>query len=257
MLSAVLMLGSCSKSNDSKPKEESCKVESVQTTTPAGDAWSSSYTYDNQNRVKKTTYNSGDYETYTYQSDKITLESSSTGTYSSNAVYNLDSKGRIVKITANYGTTDLKYNNDGYLSELKFTTTIETSDPSFTRTFEYAGGNLNKVTTQYDKGDLKTSVYTISYSENSADEASLKIIGGDYWFTDNIYVYLGDVANFLGKGSKNLISKIDIIDTDSNGGSSNFIINYTYQKDAKGNITSMKETQGTDERTYNFTYTCK
>lgn len=260
MLSAVLMLGSCSKSNDdSKPKEESCKVESMQRKGEAEKT--SSFTYDDKGRIQKLDYNGdesfGYTKTFTYQTNKIVADYKYIGnndTY--NETYNLDAGGRIASIVLpDEGlTTSFSYNSEGYLSKIVLTNN-DSSDPyTETSTFTYSDGNLVKiVTVSEDSGSSSTWTENISYSDQSSRESLVQAVAVTRLLESSHFgVGYYEIINLFGKPSKNLISKVE------HAGSFPHTDTYTYQKDAKGNIISVKENSETfGATTYNFTYSCK
>lgn len=271
MLSAVLMLGSCSKSNDdSKPKEETCRVESIQNVSDKGTFnWSKSYTYDEKGRMKTSDYKEeyngelvGYIEAFTYQSDKIIVEADS-----DNELYNLDASGRIASITFEEGSTNFSYNSEGYLS--KITSSYNYSKPyTETSTLTYSNGNLIKIVTisESSGSTLIERVSNITYTNESVKVGLVQDIVTDHLFELAHDGISENIAGFLGKRSKNLISKVDMLEK-GYGDESNHTTTYTYQKDTENNIKSMKEVSKSFyddvnkdtsyEETYNFTYVCK
>lgn len=225
MLSAGLIVSACSKSNNESKPVLSCKVKSVESLFNADSQEKLFYTYDDKGKIVRIdhgTATSTNYETLAYQTDKIIVSSPSNGT----VTYTLDASGRI--ISGDQFT--FKYNTDGYLIEAKRTGTNDV----LTLTFTYQNGNLTKFDNIHlvNGQSVDPSNTVIEYTTDASQD-----IAGSGNPIGNFSFSKGILASYFGKASKNLIAK----DTFKSIGSADEVTSYTYQKDDKGNITSVKK----------------
>ncbi len=242
MLSASLMLGSCSKNEevtDSTPKTTECKIASIKTKSLTSDGmrdssvWQTeSYSYDDKGRLSKIHTVSTEFiadHLYEYQADKIIVDGKEK--------FSLDAQGRISGMIEPYTGNPITftYNAEGYLSEMNMPKSGNTAS------FTYTDGNLTKVV----KG---STTFNISYTNEPLKNDLLygyifKNVFSMYDFSPSL------VSQFLGKASKNSISKIEV------SPKSQFIsdVEFTYNKDADGNVTSFKA----GNMGYDLTYNCQ
>lgn len=225
---SLLILTSCKKDKDKQPdkKEEVCSLtEGTYTAkrTGVGQFGKTTYTYDDKGRVSTFKWNAVNNpytEQYTYSNDQITA------TINNGLIitYKLDNAGRISKASYSDGSKEINYtyNVDGYLIQ-------EASTDGSSSKYTYTDGNLT--TDAYtDKNPEYSHTATIAYNNDAAknnfiDEQAVN------WLPKH---YNAALKAYFGKTSKNLPSK----SFDSNG----FYENYTYDKDAKGNIVKFTTT---------------
>lgn len=248
LMLSLFLLTACSKSDsdDSQPATTTCTVKTMEYLENNKSDDKLFLTYNDKGKVIRIdhgTANSADYETYDYQTGKIVLfDKIASSGKSETITFNLDANSRITSVD---GYT-FKYNADGYLSESKETGSGFTS----TTTYTYTGGNLTKIdyVDTYGTTTEKSST-TIDYNTDAYQS-----IGG-YGsalanFSFNEY---GALIDYYGKPSKNLISK----DTFKSTGYPDDVTTYTYVKDEKGKVTSMKLDRGQMKNELNLVYDCK
>lgn len=246
----IILLTSCTKSEDSKsevkPEANTCLVKTVEFLVNNTSNDKRFFTFNDMGKVTRIdhgTQNSNDYETFDYQSGKIVVYDSKN--YYGNAetlTFNLDANSRIIGV----GNNTFKYNTDGYLVEAK-----EIGD-GVTRIFtlSYTGGNMVKIDylNTYPGGSEKSTT-VLEYSSDA-----YRSIGGfgnaliNFEFNGH-----GVLTEFYGKTQKNLIAK-NIFTPPSGSG---HVTKYTYQKDDKGKIISMKLNNDVDNIELKVTYDCK
>ncbi len=276
MLSAVgvLTIASCSKSkNEPTPEEpivKGCTVKTIENIVPNNGNSEDKrfYTYDQNKNVTRIDFaieKSTDFQTFSYAKDKIIkysehLEDGEKET--EELTYKLDAQGRVVSITeASQSSTILfSYNAEGFLSEAKET---DPEDKTVnTKTYTYTNGNLTKVVNQTVgvSGVEFTNTSTITYSNEflNNDVVSSKVHA--VVIPDD----MDDLTAFMGKRSKNLPTQIVTVENYIPMPQYNrtFTIQFTYQKDAKENVTSLKLSQTSIpvetpyQEEFKFTYNC-
>lgn len=247
MLSAVglLIVASCSKSkNAPEPdKEQTCNVKLVEHTYTSGSGSKTDkyyYSYDGEGRITRVDYGkeqSGEFQTFTYASNKVTWK----GVEGETEVYNLDANGKVTTAVQGDDILKFKYNTDGQLIEVGTGDDVET--------FTYLNGNL--VTSSFD-GKLWMN---LSYGNNEVRNSIVySWVFGELLDYDEIGYR---VAPFIGKLSKNLPSKIVY-----EPGDDQTTADLSYTTDATGKLSSVKMVSSygasssfTSE--YKFTYECK
>lgn len=223
-------------------------------------------------RIDFHTLRSTDFATITYEKSKITMNFEliyEGEKETEQSVYTLDAQGRIASYPDNYLQTvsNVSYNSDGYLSMIKKQyTDPETDDATTeTQTFTYTAGNLTDVVFERTTaaGLVEKTSSTISYG---TDELSNDIVAGkvfDAVLHDDVNEIL---VSFFGKKSKNLATKVVSVETHSESSShTTESFEFSYQKDAKGNIISIKnkQTSVSGSNSYEFnheeklTFECK
>lgn len=248
MLSAVMLtVASCKKSNDDEGTETktSCQLTSSTNVITGGASGSFSYNYDGDGKITKyvlTGVQNANTTVYTYSASQITEVTTyvNNGTPTTGTViYNRDSQGRIISIhgsnssTAVVSNTNFIYNTDGYLSQSTYIDNLSyTSNNPIIEKFTYANGNLIGIE------EVDDNKATLTYGSQMAND--------NYIYPDRT-AYLPDeqfspLRKFLGKQSKNLISKITVDNGDAD--------TFTYQLDGNSNVSSTNITS-----TYNSNFT--
>ena len=225
----LMIVASCKKDDDDKQPEKNpnaCLLtESTYTAkrTGVGQVGKTTYTYDNKGRINTLKWNAANdpyVDEYTYSNDQITVKRN-------NGViitYKLDASGKIIK--ANYTDsrkeTNYTYNTDGYLIQ-------EVSTDGSSTKYAYTDGNLTS-DAYTDNNPTYSHTATIQYNNDAAKNNFIdeQLVN---WLPQH---YNKALRAYFGKASKNLPSK----SFDSNG----FYENYTYEKDAKGNIVKFTTT---------------
>lgn len=216
-------------------------AKSIRFTGKTSDGLSSStteyYTYDANNRLVKVAYSTMKGESnYSYNPTSIKTNHPKT----EQLEYSLDEKGRIVS-AQKPGTPykiAVKYTPEGLVSELLLDAKNHTS-------FSYTNGALSKVV---DIADKKTTTFTVSTGQDSIKNTFL--MGNCFFdlfgltsyqshFITKIYRdILGNMASHSSVIPSLGFSKVTIESTDPNIQGT---IEYTYQKDEKGKVTTVKE----------------
>lgn len=241
MLSAACMLivASCSKNKTEPEQETTCKVKLVEHVHNGGtDKYY--YSYDSEGRITRVDYGtaqSTEFETFTYASNTVTWNGGG-----DTEVYNLDANGRVTSANQGSDVLNFKYNTEGQL--------IETGIGSDIETFTYLNGNLS--TANYGSSPWSIFTYGSEFSSNA--------IVYSWVYQDKFLDFdeiSGRVIPFIGKKSNNLPNKII-----TNPGVDQTTNDYTYIKDATGNITSVQVaiTEAPNVKSteiYRFTYDCK
>ena len=288
MLSAIslLTIASCSKSKNEPVQEETpteklsdCLVKSTENLSSSdGTIYSNKafITYNDLQKITRIDYDvekSTDFKTFTYEKSKITIRAENTSNRANETderIYTLDAQGRIASSPDDYrnAVTNFSYNTEGYLAVVKKTYVDSDTKENITetKTYSYTDGNLTKMIYEISS---PTKVFykgtsTISYLNDALENSVVASKVFDSITPDEVDENL---ISFIGKKSKNLPGKVvsvDIyLDPISNGTST---FQFTYQKDAKGNVTSLKTSQSTiytngNTYSYNeedkFSYTCK
>lgn len=247
---AILILSSCSKNDGGTAPEQvnGCSLTSVTNTVilhGAPESWQESFTYDSQHKINRIDYenrNSIDSDTLIYDKNKIYVAARSYF-YDPNdphkSVYTLDNRGRIVSSTDNYNQTStvFSYNAEGFLSQKKESYFGNQSlyRPNVIQLYSYMNGNLTKIIHQHIYGaEVRTiNTITISYTNNKLKNVILfSKIFQPYFLLDRS---LRNLMGFLGKGSKNLPSKI-VMQMNYPNQQNTETTEYTYQKDTKENV---------------------
>ncbi|WGQ11983.1 hypothetical protein QG516_10065 [Pedobacter gandavensis] len=238
-VAGLLIVASCKKDNKAV-SENVCLITESTYKEPAKDPETSFYTYDAESRltnvryVQKNGYNHT--KDYTYSDLEIIEEEKySNSTYVNK--YTLDAMGRIVKETYPYSVVLYVYNLDGYLIEIKRSSS---SYPLKTISkYAYTDGNLTSVEFEDD--------YTVNFTYTNESAR------------DNFYSEIEFPNNNLlrgryGKTSKNLVA----VATQIKKGVVAYSASYAYKKDAAGNVI-LATAIGSDGKTYaiNSTYNCK
>ncbi|RAJ26337.1 DUF4595 domain-containing protein [Pedobacter cryoconitis] len=186
--------------------------------------------------------------TFTYSNSQIIETFTNTGGSKFTKIYKLDNQGRIVESNNYSGEFQLyySYNKDGYLSKINY---FVRNQLAYSRELVYTGGNLTKVIETEKNGIvLPDGNITIEYNDMGFKEN---------FFIAYEYIPPGDdvspvVLKYMGKSSKNLVSKI--IASPKN------INIYTYELDKKGNIIKLYHLNPGSANTYtpsSFSYNCK
>ncbi len=209
-------------------------LESYQNANDLGNSFSLSY--DTQNRL---TQIKGSQTTrkFSYQTGKIVVSDEQVI-----IIYTLDGSGKITEAKAveigssNEETIRMKYDNEGYLKELK------SSAYNITTTFTYTNGELTKVEEvelgyNFNSNIIRTS--EIAYTDEVSNNAFVysQILPE---FTDGILRhYLSYLLiPTLGKPTKRLIDTINY-NVIIGGINNNSVRNFTYLKDQNDNITKV------------------
>ena len=247
MLSAValLVVASCKKTlNDKdKSKEETCSLKEMITTYDGSDDLKTVYKYDDQGRVTQMQYADDNYaENYTYSATQI-KEVINDGSDVITTTFQLDATGKIVSASTKYpasmsyydSTSEYIYNAEGYLGELKRTTTGVNGTTTSSK-YTYANGNLTSI-----KSASSTTIITYT-NEEIPSNFYLDLPNGYPLFATHA------LKKYFGKVSKNMILKV----TWQSGFES-----YSYEKDAKGQVNKVTSTydDGTEEVSA-ITYNC-
>lgn len=286
MLSTIslLTLASCSKRIPEITIEEpieklsECLVTSSDYITTSGEeinSYKRFFSYNAKQKVTRIdfhTLKSTEFATITYEKSKITMNFElfyEGEKETEQLVYTLDAQGRITSYPDDYLQTvsNVTYNSDGYLSMVKkqYIDPETNNATTETQTFSYTAGNLTNVVFERTTtaGVVEKTLSTISYG---TDEPSNDIVAGkvfDAIFHDDVNEIL---VSFFGKKSKNLATKVVSVETHSENPVNTIESSeFNYEKDAKGNIISIKEKQsavsGSNSYEYNheekLTFECK
>jgi hypothetical protein len=256
----ALVVSSCKKDDEKQKNLKLCKVSAFKTfenynntTTPEE---SFSLGYDSQSRLSEIRNNQG-LLSFSYQPQQIIASDEE------NVItYNLDAAGRISgakakKLGGNYEETiAIKYNNQGYLIELK------SSVYNITTTLTYTNGELTKVEEVelgYTLNSKRIRTSEIIYKDETStnDFVHSKILPG---LTDGILrhnlAYL--LMPTLGKPAKRLIDKINYT-VESGGITNSSLKTFIYLKDEKGNIIKAVRTHSdySNSEVFEFDFTCQ
>ena len=218
-----------------KDKKASCLL--IQMKTSSGpNSYSINYEYDDQRRIKRSTDDQGITEYQYFKDSVVRIKPYSRTVYYLNSAGLADSsKERFTNSNPNQLAFDSRYtyNAEGYLIEHR---------EIFS---QFYSGSIHKDTSYrlltISNGNIIKERYSNSLDELNYEYSSYKL--ENYLTSDGTYP-------FLGKSSKNLVSKSTI----QNGTES---ITYTYKFDLHGNVTSVSKqwkTLGTTIK--NFTYSC-
>lgn len=286
MLSTISLLAfaSCSKSIPEITREEpieklsECLVTNSDYLTNFGtevNSFKRFFSYNEKQKVTRIDFhnlNSTDFATITYEKSKITMTFEFTYegvTETEQSIYTLDAKGRVASYPDHELQTvsNITYNADGYLSMIKkqYTDPETNNATTETQTFTYTAGNLTDVVFERTTaaGLVEKTSSTITYG---TDELSNDIVAGkvfDAVLHDDVNEIL---VSFFGKRSKNLATKVVSLETHSeNPSSTTDSFEFNYQKDAKGNVISIKskQTSVSGSNSYDFnheeklTFDCK
>lgn len=222
---SLLIMSSCKKDKNDNTKQPDKTINTCLLTegtytakrTGVGQVGKAIYTYDDKGRVSTLKWDSPNnpyVAQYTYSNDQITEKVNNT-VY---ITYQLDAGGRVIK--AVYAEThkeiNYTYNTDGYLIQ-------EVSTDGSSSKYAYTGGNLTS-DAYTDSNPNYSHTATIQYTNDAAQNNFIdkQLVN---WLPQH---YNNALKAYFGKASKNLPLK----SFDSNG----FYENYTYEKDAKGNI---------------------
>jgi hypothetical protein len=198
-------------------------------------------TYDNVGRIAKILSIYGGSQTnYSYSATAITEKNGFSGAV---AVYELDATKRILKAYLSaYPDEYLKYsyNTDGYLSKVE---AFSPYNEGYTYDLSYTNGNLTKFSEYYNQTILVEET-TIDYGIDKALAITSPALGYvDYLgigepFQNKLYETFGFayVGNGIGKVSKNQAVKSVTINLQPNNNKLISNTDYTYTKDALGNI---------------------
>lgn len=246
MLSAacLLIVASCKKDNKTDDDQANdCQLTESVYTEPGDDTQTSAFTYNAEGKVTKVKVTEEDvndnYEiTYTYSGSKITaVDKDRDG--STTSTYNLDAKGRIASETYGNGqyTRTYTYNTEGYIVEHQVSNVEGTYKE--VRKYNYTNGNLTSIV--YGNGATDNLIYGTELAK-------------DNFVSEREFVFDSPLRSLYGKTSKNLIAKF----VESPGSGGVYEEAYTYEKDAKGNITKVSVLSN-DGDSYMITskYNCK
>lgn len=269
LITAAALLAGCSKDEDAQNAGD-CRVSHVELIDTAGKyKYTYSLEYDSEGRLSKT--NSSSDSAFlsfnaVYNPLKIVLDTK----YWDDITYNLDNQGRVTHYIDYEGseTAELKYNEEGYLSEIAITFDFYGNagsgsshpDPDITRyKLSYTNGNLTKIAV---KKTPYLAEYEMTLEYNNDEALPLTQINEPLDLIEQFYPLRGA----LGKTSKNQLAKIT-------GGTryyeTSFVTTFSYQKDASGKTSSItrrrkttsKTVQGTEKsykeaEIFNLTYQC-
>lgn len=274
----LLILSSCKKNNGGSAPEElnGCSLTSVTNTAilfGKPEAWNESFTYDRQHKISRIDYsdrNSTDLDTLIYDKNKIHVVARSY-TYDPNqpykSTYILDNKGRIVNSIDHYNkmSTVFTYNSEGFLSQKQESHFGNSSmyPAHVIQMYSYTNGNLTKIIHQHIYGTQVNPIKTINISytnDKLKNEILFSRIFQPYLLLDRS---LRNLMGFLGKGSKNLPSKI-VMQMNYPNQQDTETTAYTYQKDTKGNVAGLDLVRSTlpyevaliTREHFNFSYDC-
>jgi hypothetical protein len=233
MLSAVLLLivASCKKSSDKTEEPQSvsknCKLTQVKSTGNPTIYYG--YTNDGKlSRIDNGIATSTDFETFTFTSGKLTNYYEypiSNGKATGTTNFTLDANGRISTVTTSIpSTTTFTYDSNGYL--IKGVTV--NSSGTFTWSYTWTDGNLTKITEP--NGTVTTLAYNAEESRDNLINNTLMPLN----FSNYSGFDISNLVRYMGSRSKNLIVK-----TTEVGANKTYTANYTYTKDAAGNITKL------------------
>lgn len=244
---SLLIMSSCKKDKNDNTKQPDKTANSCLLTegtytakrTGAGQVGKATYTYDDKGRVSILKWESANApyaDQYTYANDQITVKRNNGAIIT----YKLDNGGRIIKAVYadSHKETNYTYNTDGYLIQ-------EVSSDGSSSKYTYTNGNLTS-DVYTDKNPDYSHTAIIQYTNdavknNFIDEQLVN------WLPQH---YNKALKAYFGKASKNL----PLNSSDSNG----FYENYTYEKDAKGNIVKFTTT---DKHEFGYVldmkYSCK
>jgi hypothetical protein len=246
LMLSIFLFTSCAKNDDSEPVATTCQAKTMEYLENGKSDDKLFFTYNDKGKVARVdhgTLNSTDYETYEYQTGKIVMFDKINFLGKAETItFNLDANSRITSV----GNNTFKYNAEGYLIESKQVSTGVTN----TTTFTYTNANLTKID------------YLIAYSTDTEKNSTIidyntdayQSIGGFGSVLANFeFNEYGVLTDFYGKTSKNLVTK----DTFKSPGYTDQVTTYTYVKDEKSKVTSMKFDLAPDKRELKLTYDCK
>lgn len=240
-LSTIMLIIASCKKNSSKNEEQNptnCQLTESFFSSTGGDSETTLYAYDTEGRISTVKFSDGSYqETYAYTSTQIT-KTVKDGSINRTYTYSLNAQGRVTTENAmadNY-KVDYTYNNDGYLTQSIETNLIDNS--KVTTTYTYTDGNLTKVVSP-------TSTLDITYTSDAAKDNFF--VEGD----PSLPAFNSSILkSYFGKTSKNLVAKISY--------GSGYNENYSYEKDANGNITKVTmRTSDNSGYTLSNKFSCK
>lgn len=252
LLSTVLFLCSCENGSSDKHAVSTKSIAfSGETSDNLNSRSTEYYTYDGQGRLIKTEYSvKRNPATYVYNESTIKTSTEKTGELE----YTLDRNGRIIS-AAKPGTNykvEVKYNDQGKVSELVL------DARNFTH-FAYNGESLTRVE---DIADKKKTTYTVTTGQ---DTIKNKFLLGNIYF--DLFAMVSYQSHFMSKVYRDILgnfaqsqtnvgclgfSKVDIVSTDR---SANGSINYVYEKNGSGDISSVTQNfENRDKVWRKFTY---
>lgn len=241
MLSVIglLIVASCKKDNK-VVNEEGCLLTESTYKESANDPETSFYTYDAEGKIANVKFvQKGGYSytmNYTYSDlEIIEVEKHTGSTYIRN--YTLDAMGRIVKETYPYTMVLYVYNTDGYLIEIKRSSS---SSPLKTISkYNYTDGNLTSVNFEDD--------YTVNFTYTNESAR-------DNFYSEIEFPINNLLRGHYGKTSKNLVA----VATQIKKGIVAYSASYAYKKDANGNVI-LATAIGSDGKGYTISsiYNCK
>lgn len=271
ILSALLFVGACSKSDDdnngpnnpgNNPGGKTCLL----TQENAGDGdLQAKYEYDGQNRiVKVTNYDDAGaadgYSTFTYSAGKVVLASFDNANVKEGEITytigtnNLATKGEWTESYDDGGFTYTstmvaiyQYDN-GYMVKSVMESTTTSNDPEnpgpmnsrITIENTYSAGNMTATKETFEMlGDVPFSGVSNSTFEYYTDKEDNRAANSN-------------AMSFIGKGSKNLVKKAT-----HTSDAGNIVSEYTYEVNSDKQVTKETETSGGTTSVTTFTYTCK
>ncbi|WEK18410.1 MAG: hypothetical protein P0Y49_16600 [Candidatus Pedobacter colombiensis] len=252
MLSALclLIVVSCKKNNKTDDQVSDCLLTE---NTYVDDAFgvenvSTLYSYDANGRMIGMKFRIGgvtenDECLFTYSTTQIVKVQKEGGDLFT-TIYKLNDKGQIISEQydndSSVGT--YIYNADGYLVEVKYGNMIS-------RKYRYTNGNLTRV-------DNTNGSY-VDYTYNTELAANTGLFS-KYHFNEARYTLDSPLKKYLGKQSKNLVSKVRYNSTLHDIGDDAYAETFTYEKDAKGNIIKIRVVVNQNYKyTVSSKYSCK
>ncbi|WP_316821664.1 hypothetical protein [Pedobacter gandavensis] len=273
MLSAIgiLTISSCSKDKNEPGPEEITVKECILKSSEDINSYNNVkrfYTYDQNSNISRIDYDtekSTHFQTFIYEKDKITSneeEIFNFGKENEINTYKLDAKGRIITVIEDPDRPGVtcSYNAEGYLVQTKETDHEDNSSIT-TVTYSYANGNLIKVVNErVDNSGLEFNVTTnITYTDELLNNQAVFAKLYNSFLPDET----DELTAFLGKRSKNLPAKYVIVETYKTAEyNRTATLQFTYLKDVKKNVTSVKAIQTTlpvsdpFSEEFKFTYIC-
>lgn len=198
------------------------------------------YRYESNGRLKSMLmkYGNTDLNIYYAYSELKIVQTEVDAHGESVVIYDLDPQGRIIKESNGILRREYVYSADGYLIETR--DIIGTSAVKSIK-YHYTHGNLTRI--EYPDRSVE-----LSYNSS--------LIPSNF---DHEVAYPNDrrLTAFLGKRSKNLISKAVTMYYDLAGEDATYTESFDYTLDVKGNILQLR-VSGREEKRYeiNFRYSC-
>lgn len=253
----VMLLAGCSDKDNEDPTPDPDPIDVVdacQLTSVTYDNEEYTYTFDESGFVSKTaisgTNDQGDYGfdiIYTYDGNGklIKEEYFDNGALFGYMTYTYENG--LISYTENYYLGELEYTHDySYDSNKRLIKTIESS--GYIVNYKYnSDGNVTEETTYNDEGSLTEKIVYENYDDKLIPLAATKGL-----------TLISLEANTISKGSsKNNPGKVTYTYYDSEGGSEEFVLNYTYQYNSNNLPVRVKQSTSEGEVYFiDYAYKC-